>query len=295
MGEDVSEQRLQFGVFLIPDAAEPTATIATAVEAEQQGLDLIGIQDHPYQRRFLDTFTLLAYLAAKTSKIRLFTDVANLPLRPPAMLAKAAATIDVLSGSRFELGLGAGGFAEPIHAMGGPRHTPKESVDALEEAIAIIRSCWTADGSPVTFEGEHYRLSGVKPGPQPPHPIGIWLGALGPRMIRITGRLADGWLPSVPRLPLDEIPARQQSIDEAATQAGRDPKQIRRVANVSGQITTGEHNGFLKGPASQWVDDLRRLHDEYRFDSFIFWGEGDPDEQLSRFAQDVAPRIRDQF
>lgn len=291
----MSDQLLEFGLFLIPDAGDPAKVVARAVEAERQGLDLIGIQDHPYQRRFLDTFALLPYLAAKTSKIRLVTDVANLPLRPPAMLAKAAATIDVLSQGRFELGLGAGGFADPIHAMGGPRHTPKESVDALVEAIAIIRSCWIADGTPVTFDGEHYRIAGLKPGPAPAHPIGIWLGAYGPRMVRIAGRLADGWLPSVAGLPLDEIPPRQQSIDEAATRAGRDPKAIRRVANVSGQITDGEHNGFLKGPATQWVDDLRRLHDEYRFDGFIFWGEGDPDEQLKRFAHDVVPRIRDQL
>jgi alkanesulfonate monooxygenase SsuD/methylene tetrahydromethanopterin reductase-like flavin-dependent oxidoreductase (luciferase family) len=209
------------------------------------------------------------------------------------MLAKAAATIDVLSQGRFELGLGAGAFGEAIHAIGGPQHTPKESVDALEEGIGIIRQFWSGPER-IDHDGEHYHLKGLKPGPQPPHPIGIWLGAYRPRMVRITGRLADGWLPSVPRLPLDEIPPRQQSIDEAAKRAGRDPKAIRRVANVSGQITDGEHNGFLNGPATQWVDDLRRLHDQYRFDSFIFWGEGDPDEQLQRFAQDVVPRVRAQ-
>ena len=289
----MSDQLLEFGVFLVPDAGDPAKTVARAVEADKQGLDLIGIQDHPYQRRFLDTFALLPYLAAKTSKIRLVTDVANLPLRPPAMLAKAAATIDVLSQGRFELGLGAGGFSQAIHAIGGPQQTPKESVDALEEGIGIIRQFWSG-AERIDHDGEHYHLKRLRPGPRPPHPIGIWLGAYGPRMVRITGRLADGWLPSVPRLPLDEIPPRQQSIDEAATRGGRDPEAIRRVANVSGQITDGERNGFLNGPATQWVDDLRRLHDQYRFDSFIFWGEGDPDEQLKRFAQDVVPRVRAQ-
>jgi alkanesulfonate monooxygenase SsuD/methylene tetrahydromethanopterin reductase-like flavin-dependent oxidoreductase (luciferase family) len=282
----------QFGVFLIPDAEQSERTIERAVSAERLGLDLIGIQDHPYQRRFLDTFTLLTFIAARTERIRLTPDVANLPLRPPAVLAKAAASIDVLSKGRFELGLGAGAFWDAIAAMGGPRRDPKESVDALEEAIAVIRLAWSGENA-VSFEGQHYRVHGVKPGPRPAHPIGIWLGAYGPRMVALAGRLADGWLPSVPRLPLDEVPKRQQAIDEAARAAGRDPSAIRRVANLNGEITSGPSSGFLRGPASQWVDDLRRLREDYRFDSFIFWGEGDPDEQLRRFAEDVVPAARE--
>jgi nucleotide-binding universal stress UspA family protein len=135
-------------------------------------------------------------------------------------------------------------------------------------------------------------VKGFKPGPVPAHPIGIRLGAYGPRMVRLVGRLADGWLPSVPNLPLEEIPASQRAIDEAARRAGRDPASIRRVVNVSGQITSGSSEGFLKGPAGQWVDDLRRLREDYGFDSFIFWGQGDPDDQLRRFAEDVAPAAR---
>jgi alkanesulfonate monooxygenase SsuD/methylene tetrahydromethanopterin reductase-like flavin-dependent oxidoreductase (luciferase family) len=282
-----------FGVFLTPDAADAQQTVTRALAAEQLGLDLIGIQDHPYQRRFLDTFSLLAFIAARTKRIRLTPDVANLPLRPPAVLAKASATIDVLSGGRFELGLGAGAFWDAIDAMGGPRRSGKESVDALEEAIEVIRLTWSGQRS-VSFEGEHYRVKGFKPGPQPAHPIGIWLGAYGPRMMGVTGRLADGWLPSVPTLPLEEIPKRQQAIDQAALQAGRDPSAVRRVANVNGVITGGESDGFLRGPASQWVDDLRRLREDYDFDTFIFWGDGDPDEQLRRFAEDVVPDARAQ-
>ena len=284
-------QEPQFGLFLIPDANGYEEVIARGVVAERLGLDLIGIQDHPYQHRFLDTFSLLAFLAARTERIGLTPDVANLPLRPPAVLAKAAASIDVLSGGRFELGLGAGAFWDAIAAMGGPRRSRSESVDALQEAIEIIRLTWSGEHA-VTFEGEHYRVKGFKPGPVPAHPIGIWVGAYGPRMVRLTGRLADGWLPSVPSLPLEEILPRQRAIDEAARRAGRDPSSIRRVANVSGQITDGTSEGFLHGPASQWVDDLRRLHEDYRFDSFIFWGEGEPDEQLRRFAEDVVPAAR---
>jgi alkanesulfonate monooxygenase SsuD/methylene tetrahydromethanopterin reductase-like flavin-dependent oxidoreductase (luciferase family) len=284
---------LEFGVFVIPDAGDPQRAVDRAVLAEDLGLDLVGIQDHPYQRRFLDTFTLMPFIAARTRRIRLVPDVANLPLRSPAMLAKAAATIDVLSSGRFELGLGAGGFADAIHAMGGPRYDGKQSVDALEEAIPIIRRCWTADGDRVDFDGPHYRITGLKPGPPPAHEIGIWLGAYGPRMVKLTGRLADGWLPSVPRMPLEDISSRHAAIDEAASRAGRDPSDIRRAANVSGLITGGRSEGFLRGPARQWVDDLRRLREEYRFETFIFWGDGDADDQLRRFAEEVVPGVRE--
>lgn len=282
----------EFGAFLIPEAEDPAQTVRRAVQAEELGLDLIGVQDHPYQRRFLDALALLSYIAGVTSRIRLVPDVANLPLRPPAPLAKVAATIDVLSEGRFELGLGAGAFWDGIAAMGGPRRTPRESVDALEEAIEVIRLTWSG-GASVAFEGRHYSVKGFKPGPPPAHPVGIWLGAYGPRMVRLVGSKADGWLPSVPRLPLEEVPPRQRAIDEAARRADRDPSEIRRIANVHGTITTEGSEGFLRGPASQWVDDLLRLRDDYGFDTFIFWGEGDADEQVRRFAEEVAPAVRE--
>src|SRR3954451_18412637 len=104
-------QPLMFGIFLPPDARDAEAVLELGVLADRSGLDLIGVQDHPYNPRFLDTWTLLAVLAARTQRIRLFPDVANLPLRPPAMLAKAAASLDILSGGRVELGLGAGAGA----------------------------------------------------------------------------------------------------------------------------------------------------------------------------------------
>src|ERR687894_3224600 len=130
---------IRFGWFLVPNAADPGALVAEARLAERAGFDLVGIQDHPYQRRYLDTFALLAALATATERIGLFPDVACLPLRHPAMLAKASASLDLLSGGRFELGLGAGAFWDAIVASGGRRLTPAQSVDALAEAITVIR------------------------------------------------------------------------------------------------------------------------------------------------------------
>jgi hypothetical protein len=103
--------------------------------------------------------------------------------------------LDVLSDGRFELGLGAGAFWEAVEAMGGPRRSPGEAVDALVEAIEVIRLMWS-DQRSVRFDGRHYRLAGVKPGPRPVHPIGIWLGVGGRRTLALVGRTADGWLPS---------------------------------------------------------------------------------------------------
>src|SRR4051795_10803981 len=224
-----------FGIFPVPSADDRDAVLGQVLAADRAGLDLVGIQDHPYQRRFLDTWSLIAFLPPRTERIRFFPDVANLPLRPPAVMAKAAATIDLLSGGRFELGLGAGAFWEGVGAMGGPVRSGPESVDALEEAIAVIRLMWSGERS-VSFEGDHYRLVGLHPGPTPAHPIGIWIGAYGPRMVRLTGRLADGWVPSLPRLPLEEVPRRVALLEEGAEAAGRDPSSIRRVANVNGRI-----------------------------------------------------------
>src|SRR4051794_35320207 len=236
-----------FGIFPTPNAEDRDQILEQVLTAEREGLDLVGIQDHPYQRRFLDTWSLIAFLAARTERIRFFPDVANLPLRQPAVMAKAAATIDLLSDGRFELGLGAGAFWEGIGAMGGPVRSGPESVDALEEAIEGIRLMWSGERSG-SFDGNHYTLDGVHPGPPPAHDIGIWLGAYGPRMMRVVGRLADGWIPSLPRMPLEEVAPKRHAIDEAARAAGRDPRSIRRIANLGGKLTDGDVTGWLEGP-----------------------------------------------
>jgi alkanesulfonate monooxygenase SsuD/methylene tetrahydromethanopterin reductase-like flavin-dependent oxidoreductase (luciferase family) len=282
---------VEFGAFVVPDASDPDALLEQVLAVERAGLELVGIQDHPYQRRFLDTFSLLAFLAARTSRVRLFPDVANLPLRHAALLAKASASIDVLSGGRFELGLGAGAFWDAIEAFGGRRLSGPESVDALEEAIAILHMCWSGERS-VSFDGRHYRMRGAKFGPPPAHDIGIWLGAYGPRMMRVVGRLSDGWLPSLPRLPLDELGGRVSLLEEAAERAGRDPRSIRRIANVNGVITDGPVEGWLRGPAEHWVEELGALHAEHGFDGFVLWSDGDMTEQIGRLAAEVAPALR---
>ena len=274
-------REIQFGIFVIPATMNPTRALDVASIADEVGFDLIGVQDHPYQWRFFDTMTLLTAMAMRTHRITLFPDVASLPMRPPAVLAKAAASLDVLSDGRFELGLGAGGFWEAIKAMGGSVRTPGESVSALEEAIHVTRLMWSGERN-LKFDGRFYQLSGVNAGPKPAHEMGIWIGAYRPRMLAITGRLADGWVPSLGYLKPDDLTTANERIDEAARAAGRDPKSIRRVLNYGYPIDDGT------------ADTLAALVLEHGMDSFMVSEDGDePREHLSRFMSEVAPRVRE--
>ena len=283
---------LLFGAALAPSAGNRQAVLQTAELAEDLGLDLVGFQDHPYQPAFLDTWTLLSYLAARTRRVRLFPDVANVPLRPPAMLARSAASLDILSEGRVELGLGAGYFLEPIVAMGGPRRTMSENVDALEEAIQVIRSLWRP-GPPVRFLGSHYSLEGARPGPPPAHPIAIWLGAYKRRMLQLTGRMADGWIPSLGYAAPQDLAGMNRTIDAAARDAGRDPAQIRRGFNVSGSFGR-PGAGFLQGPPQEWVEQLAVLVVEQGMSAFLLATAPESEDDLRRFAGEVAPALREQ-
>lgn len=281
---------VEFGVFVEPLADPPDHAAKLAKLADREGLDLVGIQDHPYQRRHLDTWTLISALVGQTENIRFFPDVANLPLRPPAVLAKAAASLDAISGGRVELGLGAGAFWDAIEAMGGERRSPSEAVRSLEEAIKVMKLVWSGERS-VRFDGEFYSLAGMRPGPRPAHDIGIWVGAAGPKMLDLTGRLADGWVPSSGWATPDKLPDFHKRIDEGAEKAGRKPEEIRRVYNVSGRIGA-EGDGLLEGPVSEWVERLASFVVEYGMDTFIFWPRAELEEhekQISTFAGEVVP------
>jgi alkanesulfonate monooxygenase SsuD/methylene tetrahydromethanopterin reductase-like flavin-dependent oxidoreductase (luciferase family) len=285
-------RELEFGISADPTAAAAAATRELVRQADTTGLDLVGIQDHPYVERFLDTWTLMATVLAETERIRVFPDVSNLPLRPPAMIAKAAASLDVLSAGRFELGIGAGYSWDAIAAMGGPRRSARESVEALEEAIAVIRLFWSGERG-ARFEGRYYTVKGVHPGPPPTHPIAIWIGAYRPKMLNLTGRLGDGWLPSLRYAPPERIPAMQQRVDEGAEEAGRNPADVRRMYNVSGAITDRETRGLLHGPASQWIEELTGFALELGLDTFLLWPREDHVRQVTLFAREVVPAVRE--
>lgn len=268
---------LRCGAFITPVNAPEARPVDLAVRSEELGFDLVTFQDHPYQPRFHDTWTLLTWVAARTERIHLAGNVHNSQLRPPVVLARSAASLDLLSGGRVELGLGAGGFRHPVVAMGGPSLTPGQSVEALGEAIEIIRGIWdAAERRPLRVAGEHWHVDGAKRGPAPAHTIPIWIGALKPRMLRLVGAVGDGWLPSQPYLQPGDLQRGQQIIDEAAVAAGRSPGEIVRLLNVGPQTAP---------------DDLVRLALDDGVSTFVFMA--DDAEALGRIATEVMPRVRD--
>ena len=274
--------RLEFGAFITPTAQDPMAPVALAQRAEASGLDLATFQDHPYQPAFLDAWTLMSFVAARTERIRIAPNVLNLPLRQPAVTAVAAASLDLLSGGRFELGLGAGGFWDAIESMGTARLTPAESVVALEEAIDVIRGKWdTSERGGLFTDGEFHRLRGAKRGPRPAHDIPIHIGALKPRMLRLVGRKADGWLPSLTYLQPGDLAKANTIIDEAAAGAGRDPREIRRMLNL----------GAGPSGSAPWAEELAEMTVVHGVSTFIVLGD-DPNV-LAHFGQEVGPAVRE--
>jgi alkanesulfonate monooxygenase SsuD/methylene tetrahydromethanopterin reductase-like flavin-dependent oxidoreductase (luciferase family) len=196
------------------------------------------------------------------------------PAAPSRRARRSVASLDILSGGRVELGLGAGAFWDAIAANGGPRLRPGESVDALSEAIDITRALW--HGRTVRVDGEHYHVHGAKPGPRPAHDVEIWVGAYKRRMLRLTGAKADGWLPSMSYLDLADVPGMNERIDRAAIEAGRSPAEIRRLINVN---------------PDQDADELARLAHDHGFSTLIMSVSSADD--VRRFAQETAPAVRE--
>jgi alkanesulfonate monooxygenase SsuD/methylene tetrahydromethanopterin reductase-like flavin-dependent oxidoreductase (luciferase family) len=214
------------------------------------------------------------------------------------MLAQAAAALDVLSGGRFELGLGAGGIRRGITGIGGPDRTPAEALEALAEGIGLLRRLWT-EPDRVVADGKYYPLN-LRTGPLPAHDIGIWVGSVGPRSMRLTGRLADGWAAPIPQyLRYEEWAGANAIIDAAAKEAGRDPADVVRIAQVVGTITdvpgdTDTTRGAepLRGTPEQWAAFFARLATEQPFRTFVFWPERHDLDQITRFAADVVPATK---
>jgi alkanesulfonate monooxygenase SsuD/methylene tetrahydromethanopterin reductase-like flavin-dependent oxidoreductase (luciferase family) len=268
---------LLFGAGLDSSVHRTSEAVALAELADRAGLDLVLFMDHPYQPAYLETWTLLSYVAARTNSVRLAASVHPVPMRPPAMLARSAASLDLLSGGRFELGLGAGHFFDAIAAMGGPHRSPGAAVAALEEAIRIIRELWDTDTrGGVHIQGQHYRLTGAKRGPRPAHDIGIWIGGYKPRMLRLTGRVADGWLPSLPNMQPGDLAHGNAIIDEAAIEAGRSPRDVRRMLNPGVELSAEQVAEFT-------------LRDGISTFNFEINGP----ESIHRLAHEIAPAARD--
>jgi alkanesulfonate monooxygenase SsuD/methylene tetrahydromethanopterin reductase-like flavin-dependent oxidoreductase (luciferase family) len=296
----MERNQLLFGANIDPAASDPQEPFRRARIAEEHGLDLITIQDHVYNRNHLETWTLLSALASVTSHVHLGTNVLTTPLRPPAVLAKMAATLDVISGGRVELGIGAGAFEAGIAAFGGESGSSSERFQAFKESLEIIRGLLESEGKSFSYAGEFYQVKGARFGPVPAHPIRIWTGAVGPSMLKLTGRLAGGLLISNIYVPVNKLDWVNDLLDEGAAEAGRPPHEIRRGYNLMGVLELDEmrherKEGQVHGPVQRWVDEIVSLHKNHRQDTFIFWPvAGDEARQLEVFAREVVPLVKEQ-
>jgi len=270
---------LRFGTFISPTNSPAHRPVELAQLSERLGFDLVTFQDHPYLSNFLDTWTLLSWVAARTERVGISGNVLNLPLRqPPAVLARAAASLDLLSGGRVTLGIGAGNYWDSIEAIGGRRLTPRQSVQALGESIDVIRAIWNADDpSAAHIDGQYYKVDGAERGPAPAHQIPIVLGAYKSKMLNLVGRNADGWLPTLPGMETGGLARGNAIIDDAARAAGRDPRQITRLLNIYPDQTS---------------EALTRMALEDGVSTFIV--VSDESEVLERFAAELIPAVRDQ-
>ncbi len=292
---------LQFGMTINAAADSIPQDIALARQAERIGFDFLSVSDHPYNPGMVDSWTWLTVLGTKTERVRLLTDVLNLPLRPPAMLAKASATLDLVTGGRVEIGLGAGVQKQGIAAYGGTVLAPADSVRAYEEAIQMMRAFWQAatSGSHVSFAGAFYQLNDAQPGPATAHRIPLWFGAYRPRMVHLTGRLADGWIGSTFSMLPEHVPALQQAIDEGAGEAGREFTAIRRGYNVPGvilprgsSVITPKQRGFFAGPVNAWVQELVHYVTDLRMDTINFSPMREAEYQACAFMEEIVPAVR---
>jgi alkanesulfonate monooxygenase SsuD/methylene tetrahydromethanopterin reductase-like flavin-dependent oxidoreductase (luciferase family) len=284
---------IEFGLN-IPTSVDPaTDPVAAAVKAEALGYDFVSSSDHPGgSSPNYETWTTLCFIAAATTRIRVATRVLGVPYRAPAMVAKMAETLDRLSGGRLILGLGGGSGDDEHRAFGLGVRSPRDKTDGLEEAVKIIRGLWTERS--FTFAGRLYRTDTAELEPKPQRPIPIWLGTFASRALAVTGRLADGWIPSLGYAPPDEVVVLRERVLEAAEKAGRDPAEITCAYNIEVRVDGGSpsRSAVVSGPPDAVAEQIIGFV-ELGFSVFNFMLDAeDADEQAERLAGEVIPAVR---
>jgi probable F420-dependent oxidoreductase len=286
-----------FGLNVSTSAASGADPVGAARHAEELGFDFVSASDHLHGTEpSYETWTMLSWIAAGTSRIRVATRVLATPYRAPAVLAKMAETLDRLSGGRLILGLGGGYSDEEFRAFGLPARTPREKVDGLEEAIRILRGLWSEPG--FSFDGRLYRTERAEVEPKPAHRIPIWLGTYGNRALGVTGRLADGWIPSLGFAPPERVTGMRDRVVAAARDAGRDPDDLTLAYNLTVRVdkrADPANPSVVAGPAGAVAERLAGfLALGFNALNLVLTG-ADPhedEEQAATLAEEVLPALR---
>jgi alkanesulfonate monooxygenase SsuD/methylene tetrahydromethanopterin reductase-like flavin-dependent oxidoreductase (luciferase family) len=276
-----------FGVGISASAAPGADPVGDARLAEELGFDFVSTSDHPCGTSpTYEIWTLLTWIAAATSRIRVATRVLGVPYRPPAMVAKMAESLHRLSGGRLILGLGGGYSDEEFRAFGLGVPTPREKVDGMVEAIHIIRGLWSSTS--LTYEGDRYHTLDASLEPKPDSPIPIWLGTYGNRALAATGELADGWIPSLGFAP-PSVAAGMR--DRVLASAGRVGREVECVYNVP-VLVGGSSSAAVAGSSEEVVEKLLEFV-RLGFTSLNLMPVGaDFRGQMERLAADVLPALR---
>jgi len=281
----------RFGIAVSSAARPDSDPVAAARQAERLGFDLLTVSDHLHGSfPTFETWTLLTWLAASTERIRIAPLVLGLPYRPPAVVAKMAEALDRLSGGRLILGMGGGGSDDEFRGFGLTLRTPGEKVEALGEAVEIVRGLWRE--SPFTYHGRHFHVQDAELEPKPAHRIPIWLGTYGRRALALTGRVADRWNPSYTYAPPEIVGEMRDRVRRGAEEAGRDPDSIECAYNVSVWVDErGQPNPRLVTGGADRVAEQLAGFVRMGFGTLIFWARGGA-EQRERLAENVLPLVR---
>jgi probable F420-dependent oxidoreductase len=267
--------KIGFGLPMSGSWATPTNVRHVARRAEELGYHelwsfqrLLSAVDGSWgemYRSVLDPLTALGFAAAVTSRIRLGVAVVNLPFVSPVLLAKQAATVDILSDGRLDLGLGLGWSDEEYVASGASK---KDQGRRADEFLSTLKTLWTDDV--VNVDGEFYRIPAARAEPKPvqrPHPP-ILLGGTAAPALRRAGRLADGWVSSS-RADLTVIGDSVRIVKDAATEAGRDPATLRFVCRGAVKIRENGDRAPLTGTFEQVRSDFDAIEERGITELFI--------------------------
>jgi alkanesulfonate monooxygenase SsuD/methylene tetrahydromethanopterin reductase-like flavin-dependent oxidoreductase (luciferase family) len=287
------------GITISSSSGSGADPVAEARHAEALGFDVVTVHRDVLHGPppSLETWTLLTWLAAHTTAVKLAPNVLALPNRHPAVLAKMAETLDRLAGGRLILALG-GGAPINHHAFGAfglARRSPRETVAATEEAIDVLRGLWRQPS--VSYAGRHFTISGAELQPKPARVLPIWLGAFGPRMLDLVGRKADGWLPSLFLLEPEQAYRSLDRIRKVASRAGRDPEALTYGLNVSVLVKEGAAATAAKGQVAGSPEEVatrlvRFVSGGFSFLNLSLSATAGGVEQRERLAREVLPILR---